>query len=116
MADLPDRTITIILELQRRLVQLINQAGTTELSVFEIFGETEATASSVLEQLTNIRERATSSYSHLSNLLLRISEFQPIAPAATTIELLTQTIEQAKATAEAGEATVREAKSDWNLL
>ena len=54
IADLPDRTITIILELQRRLVQLINQAGATELSVFEIFGETEATAS-VLEQLTNIR-------------------------------------------------------------
>lgn len=45
MADLPDETITIILELQRRIVQLINQAGATELSVFEIFGETEATAS-----------------------------------------------------------------------
>ena len=114
MAELPDETITIILELQRRLVQLINQAGATELSVFEIFGETEATAS-VLEQLTNIRERATSSYSRLYNLLLRISEFQPIAPTAT-IELLTQTIERAEATAEAGEATVREAKSDWNLL
>ncbi|MFB2981168.1 hypothetical protein [Microseira sp. BLCC-F43] len=114
MAQLPDETIAIILELQRRLVKLIDQAGATELSVFDRFGETETTAS-VLEQLTNIRERATSSYSRLSNLLLRISEFQPIAPAAT-IELLTQTIEQAEATASAGEATVREAKSDWNLL
>lgn len=28
----------------------------------------------------------------------------------------TITIEQAQATADAGEATVREAKSDWNLL
>lgn len=33
----------------------------------------------------------------------------------TTLELLTQTIEQAQATAEAGEATVQEAKSDWNI-
>ncbi|MEG4588754.1 hypothetical protein QUA54_26580 [Microcoleus sp. MOSTC5] len=68
-------------------MQLFNQAKATKPSIFEIFGETEATAS-VLEQLTNIRKRATSSYSRLSNLLLRISEFQPIAPAAT-IELLT---------------------------
>ena len=114
MANLPDETITIILELERRLVKLINQAGATELTIFERYGETSATASA-LEQLTNIRERATSSYSRLSNLLLRISEFQFNAPAAT-IELLTRTIEQAEATAEAGEATVREAKSDWNLL
>ncbi|MDF0552689.1 hypothetical protein [Kamptonema sp. UHCC 0994] len=114
MAELPDETITIILELERRLVKLINQAGATELTVFERYGETLVTASA-LEQLTNIRERATSSYSRLSNLLLRISEFQFIAPPAT-IELLARTIEQAEATAEAGEATVGEAKSDWNLL
>lgn len=113
MAELADETITIILGLQRRLVKLIHQAA-TELSIFEQFGETEATAS-VLEQLPNIRERATSSYHRLSNLLLRISEYQPIAPPAT-LELLAQTIEQAQATADAGDATVLEAKSDWTLL
>ena len=64
--------------------------------------------------LPNIRERATSSYSRLSNLL-RSSEFQPVASPAI-LELLAQTIEQAEATADAGEATVLEAKSDWNLL
>lgn len=68
----------------------------------------------VLEQLTNIKERATSSYSRLSNLLLRISEMQPIASDAT-LKLLSKTIEQAQATADAGDATVREAKNDWNL-
>lgn len=114
MAELPEETITTILDLMGRLAKLINQATATEFSIFERFGETEATAS-VLEQLPNIRERATSSYSRLSNLLLRSSEFQPIASPAI-LELLAQTIEQAEATADAGEATVREAKSDWNLL
>ena len=65
--------------------------------------------------MLNIRERATSAYSRLSSLLLRISEFQPIAPPAT-LELLAQTIDQAEATADAGDATIQEAKSDWNLL
>lgn len=82
MAELSDETITTILELERRLSKLIHQAAATELSIWERFGETQATAS-VLEQLPNIRERATSAYSRLANLLLRISEFQPIAPSAT---------------------------------
>ncbi len=39
---------------------------------------------------------------------------QPIAPTAT-LELLSKTVEQAQATANASDATVREAKTDWNL-
>lgn len=113
MAELSEETITIILELQKRLVKLINQAAATEFAIFEKFGETAATAT-VLEQLPNIRERAISSYSRLSNMLLRTSEFQPIATPAM-LELLTQTIEQATATADAGVATILEAKSDWNI-
>lgn len=69
MAELPEDIIRTIVNLMVRLAKLINQAAATKLSVFERFGETEATAS-VLEQLPNIRERATSSYSRLSNLLL----------------------------------------------
>ena len=113
MAELAEETLTIILELERRLAKLIHQASAAELSIFEIYGETAATMT-VLEQLTNIRERATSSYSRLFNLLLRISEVQPIASTAT-LELLAQTIKQAQATADAGNATVQEAKTDWNL-
>ncbi len=113
MAELLEETLTIILELQRRLVKLIHKASATELLLFESYGETEATMT-VLEQLTNIKERATSSYSRLSNLLLRISEIQPVAPTAT-LELLSKTVEQAQATADAGDATIQEAKTDWNL-
>lgn len=113
MAEVSEETLKIILELQLRLVKLIHQASATELSIFEKYGET-ATTMAVLEQLTNIRQRATSYYSRLFNLLLRISELQPIASIAT-LKLLRQTIEQAQATADAGDATVREAKTDWNL-
>ena len=113
MAELSEETLKVILELELRLAKLIHQASATELSIFESYGETAATTT-VLEQLTNIRERATSSYSRLSNLLLRISEIQPIATTAT-LELLTKTIEQAQATADAGDATVEEAKTDWNI-
>ena len=113
MAELSEENLTIILELQRRLAKLIHQASATELFIFESHGETAATMT-VLEQLTNIKERATSSYSRLSNLLLRISEMQPIVSNAT-LKLLSNTIEQAQATADAGDATVRETKTDWNL-
>lgn len=61
-----------------------------------------------------VKVTVSGGFSRLSNLLLRISEFQPIAPPAT-LELLAQTIEQAEATADAGEATIRESKSDWNV-
>ena len=104
MAELSEENLTIILELQRRLAKLIHQASATELFIFESHGETVATMT-ILEQLTNIKERATSSYSRLSNLLLRISEMQPIASTAT-LELLSKTIEQAQATADAGDPMV----------
>ena len=113
MAELSEENLTIILELQRRLAKLIHHASNTELFIFESYGETAETMT-ILEQLTNIKERATSSYSRLSNLLLRISEMQPIVPTAM-LELLSKTIEQAQATADAGDATIREAKTDWNL-
>jgi hypothetical protein len=67
-----------------------------------------------LEQLQNTKERGISSYSRLSTLLLRISKIQPVASIAMT-EMLAQAIEQAQATFDAGEATVKEARHDWSL-
>jgi hypothetical protein len=114
MAKLPDETLTIIFTLQRQLVEGIDEAAATESMIFEQFGETEVTLP-VLEQLQNVRERLMGPYSRLSALLPRIAEYQPTAPA-DVLNLLYQTIEQAQAARDATDASVREAKRDFNLL
>lgn len=96
MAKLPNETLTIVFKLQRRLLERIDEATATEVAIFEQFGETEETIPE-LEQLQNVRERATSSYSRLYTLVLRIAEAQPRATSAT-LNLLEQSIEQAQAT------------------
>lgn len=91
MAKLPDETIQTIFNLQRRLLERIDEATATEAMIFERFGEVEETIPE-LEELQNVRERATSSYSRLYSLLLRIAEAQPTATSAT-LNLLAQSIE-----------------------
>lgn len=113
MAKLPDETITTIFNLQRRLLERIDEATATEAIIFERFGEIEETIPE-LEQLQNVRERATSSYSRLYALLLRVAEAQPAATSAT-LNLLAQSIEQAQANDAATGASVRDVKRNWNL-
>jgi len=43
MVKLPDQTLTTIFYLQRRLVELIDEAKAVEFAIFEQFGENEAT-------------------------------------------------------------------------
>ncbi len=43
MAKLPDTTVTIIFDLQRQLLERINEATATEAIIFEQFGENEET-------------------------------------------------------------------------
>lgn len=68
----------------------------------------------MLEQLQNTQERGVDAYTRLSGLMLKISGFQPSAPTAM-VKMLERSIEIAEATVEAGEASVREAKLDWNI-
>jgi hypothetical protein len=85
------------------------------LVIFNTYGETETEEISyVLEQLSNTKERGEFAYSRLSGLLLKVSRFQPSAPMAM-VEMLTQSIEIAEAIVDAGETTVKESKSDWNI-
>lgn len=60
---LPEETLSIIFNLEKRLLQRINEATATEAILFTQFGEAETILE--LEQLQNVRERATSSYSRL---------------------------------------------------
>jgi hypothetical protein len=113
VAEIPPETIAKILELLGRLSTLIDRASAAELAIFNTYGETEE-VSYVLEQLDNTKERGIASYTRLSSLLLKVSGFQPSAPMAM-VEMLTQSIEIAEAIVDAGEATVKESKSDWNI-
>jgi hypothetical protein len=113
MAKISKETIDKILELMGRLSILVDIASSTELSVFNTYGETEEIVY-VLEQLQNTKERGISSYTRLSTLLLKVSEVQPSAPIAM-LEMLVKAVEQAKGTIDAGEATVKEARNDWSI-
>jgi hypothetical protein len=113
VAEIPPETIAKILELLGRLSILIDRASNAELSIFSTYGETEEVVS-VLEQLQNTKERGVDAYVRLSGLMLKISGFQPSAPSAM-VKMLTQSIDTAEATLDAGEASVKEAKSDWNI-
>ncbi len=114
MANLPNETITTVLNLERRLLQLINEATAAGFVILEQFGETEETIPE-LDELQNVRERATSYYIRLYRLLLQISESQPVATSAT-LNLLAQSIAQTQAISDAGEASTQEIKRNWNLL
>jgi hypothetical protein len=113
VAEISNETIEKILDLIGRLSTLIDAASSTELSIFNAYGETEEMVY-VLEQLQNTKERGISSYSRLSTLLLKVSEVQPSAPVVM-LEMLIKAIEQAQAAVDAGEATVKEAKNDWSI-
>jgi hypothetical protein len=113
VAEISKATIEKILDLIGRLSILIDAASSTELSIFNAYGETEEMVY-VLEQLQNTKERGISSYSRLSTLLLKVSEVQPSAPVVM-LEMLIKAIEQAQATVDAGEATVKEARNDWSI-
>lgn len=114
MAKLKDATVNIIFDLQRQLLDRIDEATGTEAVIFEQFGETEETMPE-LEQLQNIRERATSSYSRLYTLLLRVYEFQPLATSAI-LKLLASAIEQAEATNDAAKASVQDTKRNMEFV
>jgi len=113
MAEFNNETLNIAFNLKRQFLKYINSATALEAAIFEQFGETEETIYE-LEQLQNIRERATSSYTRLHILLLRIAEAQPAATPAT-LDLLTCSIEQAQATDAAALASLDEIKQNREL-
>lgn len=113
MAKLSAETLTAIFSLQRQLIEFIAETKLTEFSLFERYGETEETLPE-LEQIQNCLERLRNPYSRLHTLTLRISEYYPVAPSAI-LELLNETIEQAKISADVVAASLSETKRNWRL-
>jgi hypothetical protein len=113
VARISAETIERILNLMGCLSGLIDIASSTELAIFNTYGEM-GEIPYVLEQLQNTKEKGIVAYSRLSTLLLKVSEVQPSVSTAM-MEMLRKAIEQAEATVEAGLATVKEVKNDWSV-
>ena len=96
MVKLSDQTLTTIFYLQRRLVELIDEAKAVEFAIFEQFGENEV------------------ALPELDQMQIGIAEYQPVALDAM-LNLLAQTIQQTEALISAVEASISETKENWNL-
>lgn len=113
MAHLPDDTITTILNLQRRFLEILDATTALDFAILDRFGETDATISE-LDQLQSIKDRAISSSYRLYTLSIRIAESQPVASNAT-LELMAQSITVAQGNADALEVSLLEIRRDYNL-
>lgn len=113
MANLSDEVLITVANLLSRLFTVINLATATEYQLFQQYGENEQT-SPELEEISNVTERARTFYNRLYGLVLQVAESQPIA-SSRLINFLDQSIEEARATADAGEASILEVKRSWNL-
>jgi hypothetical protein len=114
MAKLPQETIRKVLNLQKQLLESIDDVMATDFIIFEQIGETERTIG-FFAQLQNARERAESYNSRLYTMLQQIYPAQPVASRAS-LELLARYIEEAEATVDAITASVAEIRRDFNLL
>ncbi len=114
MASLSDETLLVALFRQGRLLKLLDEETRADLIIYERFGETENTTT-ILTQLQNSRERLTTYYNRVGNLLQRVHESQPKADSGL-LELFYLSVAEALATADAIEASVKETKKDWDLL
>lgn len=68
-----------------------------------------------LDEIQNVKEQANSYYTRLSRLLLQIAQSQ-LAANSATLNLLSQSLAQTKAIADAGQASLVEIKRNWNLI
>lgn len=72
MAELTEETLSIAFNLQKRLLQITNQASSLGFRIWEQFGETDATIAD-LDLLQNVTEQARANYTRLTKQLFEIA-------------------------------------------
>jgi hypothetical protein len=112
VAKLPDTIVTNIFTLKRSLIECIDSTTAMEFRLFQQIGETAETLPE-LEELQNIKERLISSYSRLYNLLLRVSQSQPIA-SNDMLDLLYSAMENGQNSLDASSAGLQDIQRNWN--
>ena len=113
MVDLPSKTTEIINQLKQQSLNIVNKALALELTIFELFGETDATIAA-LDEMKSAAENAESSYSQLSTIQLQIAQAQPVA-SSDMLQLLERAIARTQARIPALDRSIEEVKMEYNL-
>jgi hypothetical protein len=111
---IPDPLKQQIFDLQGQLLDLIDNAATTERKLFENYGETEQTLGD-LDSLAGIREQAEGIYQGLNTLALRVVQADP-RDATVTMNLLLQVYERGDERIAPLTRSVEEIRNTWELL
>lgn len=114
MAKLSPDISETIWRLKRQLADVIDNARSAEFFLFEKFGETERTIV-YLDDLQSVAEQATERFSQFSTLQVRIFNVQPHV-SRDMLELVMQSIAIAEARLPALEQSIREIRTEWELL
>jgi hypothetical protein len=114
MAQISAEFQSNIRNLQQNLLDIVDNAKATEFILLERFGENNQTII-VLEELTAIAQQASDLYIQISRLLLRTAEIQP-SITSDMLSLLIEKVAIIENRVPALERSIREVKSDWNLL
>jgi hypothetical protein len=113
MAKLSPETAQTIWDLQPQLLGIIDVARTLELSLFEVFGETEDTLP-FLDELQDIAQQAIDRFSLLSTLQLRVANTQPPI-SSDIIGVVDRSIQTTQKKILALERSIQEIKQEWKL-
>ncbi len=113
MAKLSPNLLETIFNLLKQLSELVDNATEAEYLLFESFGETDETINS-LDELKGVALEASSRYSQLCTLHLRIAESQP-SLSNDMLKLLENIINQNQLRIPAIERSIEEIKIEWGL-
>jgi hypothetical protein len=113
MAKLPKEITDTIWNLQKKTLEIIEEATATEFKLFNLLGETIETLT-YLDEIKNVAEIATSSYSRLFRLHLQIAQSQPLA-SENLLQFIQQVILETQTRIPAWERSIQEVKLEWNL-
>lgn len=113
MAELPEQTLQVVLELQQQLLKNVHQARATERILLDEYGDVENLQTDLNDLLT-VAQAAGEGYRRLSILLLRVSEIQPLADPAL-LKMLFATIEAMQASLAAQQRSIEEVRQNWRI-
>lgn len=113
MAKLSPEITATIEQLRQQLIAIVDSATATEFQIFDRHGENDNT-SIVLDEMKGVALDASSRFSQLNNLQLRIAESQPIA-TPDILESLDRLIDRVRTRIPAWQRSIEEVRLEWNL-